>query len=102
LSGSTSAKLRLVASGSEVALALAVQEKLAASGVKAAVWSMPVLAKMDDKATNIFIEASAEHPCWADRVFNITHYGTSGPGADVYKHYGFDADHIAAEILRKL
>ena len=102
LSGAASAKLRLVASGSEVQLALSVQERLAAAGLKVAVWSMPVMGKMDDKATNVFIEASAEHPCWADKVFNVTHYGESGPGADVYKHYGFDAAHIAAEILKKL
>jgi len=102
LNGTASAKIRLIATGSEVSLALAVQEKLSEVGIKSAVWSMPVIGKMDSNATNIFIEASAEHPYWADKVFNITHFGESGPGAEVYKHYGFDADHIAAEILKKL
>ena len=102
LSGVGTAEIRLCATGSEVALALEVQEKLKDAGIKSSVISMPVLSKPDGDKFNVFIEASAERPCWADMVFNITHFGESGPGMQVYYRNGFDADKIAKAILSKI
>jgi transketolase len=101
----------LIASGSEVALALQAQDKLAAEGIKARVVSMPSweLFEAQDAAykeqvlptavaARLAIEAGvrmgwdryAKEGIWQE-VF-----GLSGPYKDVFKRFGFTVDNVVA------
>lgn len=101
----------LVATGSEVPLAVAVAEKMG-SGVQ--VVSMPCVsmfrAQSDDFKKEILrgyvvaIEAAAAAPWFefADAVVGIDEFGASGDGDAVYAKYGFDADVIARQIEKNI
>jgi len=101
--------ITLIATGAEVPLAMAVADKIGA-----AVVSMPNVERFrlqDGEYKHriltgrvIAIEAGATTGWYefADGVAGIDSFGASGGGAEVYKHFGFDADAIAGEIIRKL
>lgn len=101
------AKITLIATGSEVPLAVAVADKIGARVV-----SMPSVEKFrlqDAEYKNrilagrvIAIEAGATAGWYefADAVVGLDTFGASGAGAQVYKHFGFDADAIAKEIMK--
>ena len=105
--------LILIATGSEVALAIDAAKLLASRGTKARVVSMPSTELFDaqdeeyrnrilppDVSARISIEAGATLG-WAKYVgprgvtFGIDHFGTSAPYAAIAKEYGFTPDHIA-------
>ena len=112
-------ELILIASGSEVELAVKAKEILTAEGRKVRVVSMP--------STDLFEEQSAEYResvlpkdvrkrvavealsgfGW-DRyvgldgtVVAMTGFGASGPAAKLFEHFGFTAEHVA-EVARSL
>ncbi|MCL1892467.1 MAG: transketolase [Alphaproteobacteria bacterium] len=99
--------ITLIATGSEVPLAVAVAEKIGASVV-----SMPSVEKfrLQDaeykhrilRGRVIAIEAGATAGWYefADAVVGIDWFGASGDGASVYKHFGFDAYAIAEDIMK--
>lgn len=101
------AKITLIATGSEVPLAVAVADK-----IDARVVSMPSVEKFrlqEGEYKNrilagrvIVIEAGATSGWYefADAVVGLDNFGASGSGAQVYKHFGFDADAIAKEIMK--
>ncbi len=107
--------LVVVASGSEVALALAAADKVA--GKKVSVVSMlsrelflaqpePVRAAIVPSGARVVaVEAGASQGWeriatgYAD-VFAIDRFGESGPGDDVARHLGFTADALAALLSR--
>ena len=101
----------IIATGSEVPLAINVAEKL---GESVQVVSMPSVAdfRMQDaeykqkilRGTVIAIEAAASAPWFefADAVVGIDRFGMSGPGAQVYSELGFEADVIARDIKDKI
>jgi transketolase len=105
--------LILIASGSEVHLAVEAAQLLAARGTKARVVSMPswkLFDAQDEAYRNIVlpvavkarmsIEAGATLG-WSKYVgdrgiaYGLDHFGTSAPAADIAKEYGFTAQHIA-------
>jgi transketolase len=105
--------LILIATGSEVHLALEAAQLLAARGTKARVVSMPswkLFDAQDEEYRNtvlpvavkarMSIEAGATVG-WAKYVgergiaFGLDHFGTSAPGADIANEYGFTPQHIA-------
>jgi transketolase len=104
------AKITLVATGSEVPLAVKVAEKLKSAQVV----SMPSVEKfraMDDKYKKsvlagrvVAVEAGATGGWFefADAVLGIDQFGQSGPGKDVLESFGFNAEIIAAEIAKRL
>lgn len=104
-------RVTLIATGSEVPLAISVAEKL---GGKVQVVSMPSVAdfrRQDDKYKKsilrgfvVAIEAGASASWFefADAVIGIDSFGTSGGGEEVYKYFGFDADKIARDIAKKV
>jgi transketolase len=109
--GSRGADVKLIATGSEVALAMAVRGRLENSGVKAAVISAPSLElllrgsedaqKIIGGGLRVWIEASAQHPPFAAQIIvRINGFGESCDGVAVYKKYGFDADEIADKIMK--
>lgn len=104
-------RITLIATGSEVPLAVEVAGKLKCN---VQVVSMPSVEKFHAQPKEyknkvlqgyvVVIEAGASRGWFefADAVMGIDEFGTTGSGADVYKHFGFDAEFIAAEIRKKL
>ena len=103
----------LVATGSEVGLAVAAADMLAKDGVRAAVVSLPSFelfrrqpevwraATLGD-APRIGIEAAVETGWreWlrpADAFVGLTDFGTSAPAAAAFAHFGLTAEAVAAK-----
>jgi transketolase len=103
----------LIATGSEVSLALDAAKLLAAKGTKARVVSMPSMALFNaqdaayqdsilprDVEARVSIEAGATFG-WAKYVgprgtsIGLDHFGTSAPAAAIAKEYGFTPEHVA-------
>ena len=103
----------LIASGSEVSLAVDAAKVLAGRGTRARVVSMPSWKLFDgqDEAyrdsvlppaakARMSIEAGSTlgwHKYVGDRgiAFGLDHFGTSAPAADIAKEYGFTPEHVA-------
>ncbi|MCO5224692.1 MAG: transketolase [Thermomicrobiales bacterium] len=110
----------LIATGSEVELAVMAQAELASRGVQARVVSMPSwelfrAQSPDYKASvlgadgtpRISIEAGITTG-WAEWTgsnsghVGMTTYGLSAPGKEVLKYFGFTREHVAAVALQLL
>lgn len=100
----------LVASGSEVSLALAAKKILFSLGINTRVVSMPcceLFDKMDHKyqesvlgtdySSRLYIEMNSTYGLhkYARYVFGINEFGKSGPAKDVIKSFGFTPENIA-------
>jgi len=112
-------KVVLVASGSEVEIALGVADKLEAEGVGADVVSMPSWSRFDAQPAAyrkdvipagvlvVSIEAGTTKG-WERYVgldglrFGIDSFGASGPGDKLYHHFGLTAEAIAPQVLAAL
>ncbi len=107
----------LIGTGSEVALCAKAQDRLGSLGVRARVVSMPswdlfeaqddayrerVLPAAIKKRVTVEAGASLGWHRWAGEgiIIAIDHYGASAPGDEVFKHFGFTAEHVAAAALR--
>jgi transketolase len=109
----------VIATGSEVPLALAAREALAAEGIAVRVVSMPCTSRFDRQDTGyrasvlpagvprVAVEAgvtdfwrkyvgAADDPRGA--VVGIDRFGESAPAGVLFKHFGFTADHVAAAV----
>lgn len=96
----------IIATGSEVPLAVAVAKKLHSAQVV----SMPSVEKFRQESKEykkkilqgyvVAIEAGASASWFefADAVVGVDSFGETGAWADVYAHFGFDADKIADQI----
>ena len=107
-------KVVLIASGSEVPLILAAQEKLAAEGIDARVVSMPSWELFREQPRDyreavlppkvkarLAVEAGVPFGWreWigdAGDVIGINRFGASAPYQDIFKHLGFTVDNIIA------
>ena len=108
----------LIASGSEVALALAARDLLAKEGIAAAVVSMPawglfanapsgVQAVVLGHAPRFGIEAACgfgwERWLGPDGVFlGISSFGASAPAGQLFSHFGLTPAAVAAAVRRRL
>lgn len=106
------ATMTLMASGSEVSLALEVSDKLLQKGVQANVVSVPcfdLLVEQDPAyiasiiipgTKGVAIEAARglEWYRFADTVIGMERFGASGPASDLFEHFGFTAESILARI----
>ena len=96
----------ILASGADVALAISVAEQLSGFQVVSVpsvgdLRVAPMSYKYQMLRGRVFaIEASNTAPWFefADFVFGIDAFGTTGPGDVVYGKYGFDADKIVSQI----
>ncbi len=109
----------LIATGSELSLAVDAQQTLAGEGVKARVVSMPCTAVFDEQddawresvlpsavTARVAIEAGATGGWWryvglSGRVIGMESFGQSAPAGELFEHYGFTASNIAA-VAREL
>jgi transketolase len=113
--GATAARAVLIATGSEVGLALAAQKELNERGVPVRVVSMPSTSVFDradvaykasvlpEHLPRVAIEAGVTDFWWkyvraAGAVIGIDRYGESAPAADVFKHFGFTVDNVVATV----
>ncbi len=111
-------RITLLATGSEVTLALAARDLLAAEGIAAAVVSMPCWALFDaqereyraavlGRAPRLAVEAAS--PFGWERyvgedgaIIGMTGFGASAPAEDLFRHFGFTPEHVAAAALSRL
>ena len=113
-------KVILIATGSEVSLALEVAKKLEADGVGADVVSMPSTDRFDDQEVayredilpdvsnreilRVSIEAGTTFG-WERYTglhglrFGIDRFGASAPAEELYDHFGLTPDKITAKVL---
>ncbi len=111
-------QVSLLATGSEVEIAMAAHDRLAGEGIRAAVVSLPCWELFDEQDTayraevlgsapRIAVEAAAPFG-WtryveseAD-VIGLHGFGASAPGPALYDHFGLTADRIAAAAKARL
>ena len=114
--------LILIATGSEVALAMSAAGVLADDGVAARVVSMPCTDVFDARSdeyrqqvlpssitARLVVEAGVTETWWryaGDRgqVVGINRFGESAPAPELFEHFGFSTDNVvrvAKEVLAK-
>jgi transketolase len=114
--GNTTADITLIATGSEVQLALAAREKLEMQGVRARVVSLPCWNLFDAQPVEyreavlppgvpmLAIEAGVSLG-WRPyvgpgiAVIGVNRFGASAPGSVVMTEYGFNVDHVIQQAL---
>jgi transketolase len=116
--GAGSARAVIIATGSEVPLAVEAQKRLAAEGVAVRVVSMPSTSVFDrqpveyktrvlpDGLPRLAIEAGVTDFWWkyvraAGAVLGVDRFGESAPARAVYEHFGLTAER-AAQVVREL
>ena len=116
ISGVENAKLTIVATGSEVSLAIDVQKSILKLGITADVVSMPSQelflqqtqeyrqAVLPRNKPIIAIEAGSSlswHRIVGDNgiIIGIDTFGVSAPADDAYQHFGLTVQHIADQII---
>ncbi|HYD61140.1 MAG TPA: transketolase [Noviherbaspirillum sp.] len=109
----------LVATGSEVAIAMDAQRRLAGEGVHVRVVSMPSTTEFDQQPATwqqavlpselpkIAIEAGVtdgwhKYVAGNGRVIGIDSFGESAPAAELYKHFGLTAETVCAAVTSLL
>jgi transketolase len=112
-----SAQAVILATGSEVSLAVAAQAELALEGIATRVVSMPCTSRFDRQpqswqdevlpASLPAIAVEAAHPdFWrkyvgrSGSVVGISTFGESAPAKDLYAHFGITTARIAQEVRR--
>ena len=107
----------IIATGSEVQLALHAQQRLAADGIAVRVVSMPSTTTFDRQDAGykksvlpaglprIAVEAGVPDFWWkygCAAVVGIDSYGESAPAGVLFKHFGFTAENVAHTVLEVL
>ena len=113
------ARAAIIATGSEVALALAAQEQLAAAGIPVRVVSMPCTSVFDAQDATwresvlpkglprVAVEAGCtafwhKYVGLEGAVVGIDRYGESAPAGELFKFFGLTAEAVAAAVQRVL
>ena len=107
----------IIATGSEVALAIGAQKSLADQGIQVRVVSMPSTNVFDRQDASyresvlprgvprVAIEAGVtdgwrKYVGIEGEVIGLDRFGESAPAGELFKHFGFTADHIANAVKR--
>jgi len=114
------ANILLIATGSEVALAVSAAEQLADDGISARVVSMPCTDLFDsqsdeyrkqvlpsDITARVVIEAGVTENWWRyagerGQVVGINRFGESAPAPELFEHFGFSTDNVVAKAKEVL
>ena len=103
----------LIATGSEVQLAIAAQQQLAVAGIPVRVVSMPCTSLFDrqdakykqsvlpDGLPRVAIEAGVTDLWWkygVSAVVGLDTYGESAPANVLFKHFGFTAENVVDTV----
>ena len=117
LSDAAGFKAVIIATGSEVSIAMDAQKRLAESGIPVRVVSMPCTSLFDRQDAawrdtvlprglpRVAVEAGVtdywrKYVGLEGGVVGVDRFGESAPAADVYKFLGIDAEHVVAAIKR--
>ncbi|MBW7902367.1 MAG: transketolase [Rhodocyclaceae bacterium] len=110
------AQAAILATGSEIGIALAAQRRLAEQGIAVRVVSMPCCARFDRQPADwrravlppglprVAIEAAHPDP-WRKYVgldgdvLGVDGFGESAPAAALYARFGLDAEHLARAVI---
>jgi transketolase len=113
------AQATLIATGSEVEIAMAAQAQLKDQGVAASVVSMPCwelfnaqtaeyrASVLGENTVRVAVEAAIRMG-WDQYIgpeggfVGMTGFGASAPAGDLYKHFGITADAVVAEVKSRL
>jgi transketolase len=115
LADAAGARAVIIATGSEVAIALEAQKQLAGAGVPVRVVSMPSTSVFDRQDANyrnsvlpsglpkVAVEAGVsdywrKYVGTEGAVVGIDRYGESAPAGDLFKHFGFTPDNIVKAV----
>ncbi|MBK8322551.1 MAG: transketolase [Betaproteobacteria bacterium] len=115
LSDAAGAKAVIIATGSEVGLAMAAQKALAESGIPVRVVSMPCTSVFDRQDAawraqvlpkglpRVAVEAGVtdlwrKYVGLEGAVVGVDRFGESAPASEVYKLFGVDAAHVADAV----
>jgi len=118
LSDAADARAVIIATGSEVSLALGAQKQLGEAGIPVRVVSMPSTTEFDRQSQEyrnsvlpprlpkVAVEAGVsdywrKYVGTEGAVVGIDRYGESAPAADVFKHFGFTPENVA-KVVRSL
>jgi len=119
LSEAAGARAAIIATGSEVGIAMEAQKRLAAEGVAVRVVSMPCTSLFDRQdaawresvlpkgVARVAVEAGVtdywrKYVGLEGAVVGVDRFGESAPAGDVYKFLGIDADHVVDAVRRCL
>lgn len=119
LADAEGARAVIIATGSEVALAMGAQKLLAEAGIPVRVVSIPSTTVFDRQPDDykasvlstdiprIAVEAGVgdywrKYVGLDGSVVGIDRFGESAPAADLYKHFGFTPERVAQEVRRLL
>jgi transketolase len=115
LSDAPGARAVIIATGSEVALALGAQKLLGENGMPVRVVSMPSTNVFDRQDANyrnsvlprelpkVAVEAGVtdywrKYVGLEGKVVGIDRFGESAPAGDLFKHFGFTPEHVAEAV----
>ena len=107
-------KATIIATGSEVSLAVEAQQKLREEGIEVAVVSMPCCelfdaqsqeykAKVLGQAPRVAVEAAAKYG-WEryvgieGKIIGMDGFGASGPAGELYQHFGITVDAVIKAV----
>lgn len=109
--------ITLIATGSEVGIALEVRSVLMKRNISVNIVSMPCIDIFNNQSQEyktaligrypiVIIEAASEfgwHKFLSDNgmFFGVNDFGKSAPSSDVFKHFKLTADHIVTEIINQ-
>jgi len=113
------AQATLIATGSEIEIAMAAQAQLAEQGIAATVVSMPCwelfnaqtdeyrASVLGDNTVRVAVEAvlrmGRDQYIGPEGGFvGMTGFGASAPAVDLYKHFGITADAVVAAVQSRL
>ncbi len=114
------ANIILIATGSEIALAMSAAEALEAEGISARVVSMPCTDLFDAQSdeyrrqvlpsevtARVVVEAGVTETWWRyagerGRVIGIERFGESAPASALFEHFGFSTDNVVAKAREVL
>ncbi|MEP7347685.1 MAG: transketolase [Gemmatimonadaceae bacterium] len=117
--GDSPPELILIATGSEVTLALSAHQRLAADGIRSRVVSMPCWELFEAEsqsyrdevlppAVRARVSIEAGSPFGWERyvglegaIIGVNRFGASAPGAVVMREFGFTAEHVV-EVAKKV
>ncbi|HAD86676.1 MAG TPA: transketolase, partial [Rhodospirillaceae bacterium] len=112
-------QVTLMATGSEVSIAMAAREALQAEGISTAVVSMPSWELFEEQdaayrdavlgpgTAKVAVEAAVRQG-WDRYVgpdggfVGMTGFGASAPAGELYKHFGITADAVVAEAKKRV
>ena len=111
--------LQIIATGSEIALAVEAAEALAKENIAAKVISMPEMevfagqstayqnSVLDPNVATMAIEAGSgglwrQYVRCKDGIISMDHFGASAPGDVLFKHFGFHLEHVVAQAQKVL